>query len=94
MTIKEIKDKLIELGFKLEQDKPKFNQYTGEKLPQPQEYKLTIKTYTIYVDISQRYSCNGVTQGANTLFLNLNNHDLPFTIYWNLFLQLLEKHTK
>ncbi len=96
ITIEEIKEKIIELGFELEEQMiPKFDQYTGEKLLLPERYLFKIKDYFFKVDFTPQI-CNDNSIAVYSLgcFLHLRDSNLRIEPFWNLFLQLLEEHTK
>lgn len=104
MKIEQIKDKLIELGFERE-EQILYDQFTGQKLNKPIKFKFIKKNKfpIITVEIShEQFGNNGILQTDSfiNLYLHINLYlqnqedKKMIDFWWNLFLQLLEEHTK
>lgn len=97
ITMEQIKDKLIGMGFKLN-DIPRFDSYTGEKFKNVEViYTKAVENGLLRVVFNElNYGSSGILQNDNQIHLYLQNFKSKTIIqfWWNLFLQLLEEHTK
>ncbi len=99
MNIEQITTKLTELGFVLQENNaPKFDQYTGEKLPEPsqQVYRLQIDKFiecVAKISLAEMHNSNAVIQNKYSTVLFIE--DLPtISPFWDLFIKLVEEKVK
>ncbi len=89
ITIEQIKNQLIRLGFKLNQQD--INQ------PNKFRYEKNDKFPRLIVEIDNyQFGVNGILESDNFITCSLQNQTKPRKInyWWNLFLQLVEENAK
>lgn len=99
MNIEQITTKLTELGFVLQENNaPKFDQFTGKKLPEPsqQVYRLQIDKFiecAVKISLNEMHATNMVIQNKYSTVLYVE--DLPSIVpFWDLFIKLVKEKVK
>jgi hypothetical protein len=94
MQIQEIKNKLIKYGFEIEQSSlPRFDPYTGKKLPEQAKQTYSLKNdvfYRVIINLDEKYGSNGIFQNKYSVTLYLECKDISIKTYWDLFVNLLK----